>query len=178
MLETRREEIQDNVEDLLKRCDLFSVPVDLERIVEIYGINCVCTELDDDVSGFLVVEDKNSTIVVNELHHPNRQRFTLAHELGHFFLHRKGDDQVFIDKKYAVYNRDSRSSSGVDEQEVEANVFAASLLMPEGLVLDVLESYDLIDDADTMILAKKFGVSLQALGFRLAKLGYEVGQDY
>ncbi len=174
-----RDAIQRKAESLLKKLNIYQAPVDLDVITDFYDIDCKFDDLDDDVSGFLLIEDGRSTIVINELQHANRQRFTLAHELGHFFLHKDKGDTVFIDKKYSVYNRDHKSSLGEHQQEKEANLFAASLLMPVQLVHEEIEKFnlDLFDDSDSILLSKKFGVSLQALGFRLAKLGYEVGQE-
>ena len=67
------------------------------------------------------------------------------------------------------------SGQGVDEAEREANLFAASLLMPEPfLKVDLLGTkfLDLLDDSDLLDLARKYGVSTQALVNRLKNLGY------
>ena len=66
-------------------------------------------------------------IGVNEDHHSNRQRFSIAHEIAHFVLHH-GD--TYIDKGYRVHFRDLESGSGTKREEMEANAFAAALLMP------------------------------------------------
>ena len=173
--------IERKAEQLLKKCGERTLPVNLEKITEYLGIEIRYDDLDDDVSGFLVVEKGNSTTVINDSHHPNRQRFTIAHEIGHYCLHVKKneDNALFVDKKYAIHHRDADSSLGKYKLEREANLFASMLLMPKNLVRKAVEEHeiDFFDDSDIFLLARKFGVSEQALGFRLARLEYEVGQD-
>jgi len=62
----------------------------------------------------------------NDPHPLVRQRFSIAHEIGHFILHQK-QGQLFIDKTYKVFLRDQLSSSGENIQEIQANQFAAAL---------------------------------------------------
>jgi len=80
---------------------------------------------------------------------------------------------IFIDKSYTIYLRDGKSSSGEDYQEVQANQFAAALLMPEPLVREALASngIDLADEMALFTLAETFEVSAQAMTFRLVNLG-------
>ena len=71
--------------------------------------------------------------------------------------------------------RDSESAKGEDNDEKEANFFAAELLMPAAFLADDLQGrdLDLLDDDEFLHkLAKKYKVSVQALTFRLANLGY------
>jgi Zn-dependent peptidase ImmA (M78 family) len=110
---------------------------------------------------------------VNSNHHPNRQRFTIAHELGHIMLHRaKLDSTVLIDKNRNFIPRDPVSAEGTDRFEMQANAFASELLMPERLLKQVLSESagDFHDDEYLKSLAKKFKVSLAALQYRLARL--------
>lgn len=166
--------------DLLKRYDASQLPIDVYQIAETLGIAIQFEELDDDVSGLLLIENDQATMAINETQHPNRQRFTIAHEIGHFMLHRQSENSLFVDKKYEVYRRDEKSSDGDDRQEREANRFAAALLMPKEILKKEIkrQQLDLIDDTDAYVLAKRFGVSTQALGFRLARLEFDVGRDF
>jgi Zn-dependent peptidase ImmA (M78 family) len=159
----------DQATDLLKRLKIKEPPVNVEAIAEKLKINIEHDDLDDDVSGFLILKKNNHTIVVNENHPSNRQRFTIAHEIGHFVLHANNGKELFIDKKYA---RDINSSTGEINEEMEANSFAAELLMPAQMLKDELVSsgFNVFDDMATFALAKKFRVSEQALGYRLGKL--------
>jgi Zn-dependent peptidase ImmA (M78 family) len=110
---------------------------------------------------------------VNTHHAPVRQNFTTAHELGHLILHEQ--DQLHVDRAFRVRLRDDVSSQGIDDFEREANFFAATLLMPKEFIKNDLageDDVDLLDDEFLRNLARKYGVSSQALVNRLKNLGY------
>jgi Zn-dependent peptidase ImmA (M78 family) len=102
-----------------------------------------------------------------------RQRFTIAHEIGHYVMHVKNSthSRLFIDRYVAF--RDDESSAGNDWQEVEANAFGAALLMPALLVREEIKKrkLDLDDEDDLSTLAKQFHVSPSAMSYRLVNLG-------
>jgi len=151
-----------------------AIPV--ESIVKTYGIRVVLKPFDaeadfNDVSGMLYRTPADVVIGLNASHSVTRQRFSLAHELGHFLLH-KGD--VFVDAKVNFRNR--LSAMGVDREEIEANAFAAELLMPaEMLSSDFYEIFKRDNsDAHTSLiqsLATRYEVSEMAMEFRLKNLG-------
>ncbi len=135
------------------------------------GIKIEYQSIQDDTSGCLLRDkDGNTVIGVNSLHHENRQRFTIAHELGHYLLH-KGE-LTFIDKKFKRINFRGGSSVSTDTvDEIEANRFAGELLMPqEFLIKDILKSDDIEDGGLIGDLAKRYKVSRQALTIRLTTL--------
>ena len=127
--------------------------------------------MEDLVSGLLVIKGDVVTLGVNKNHHPNRQRFTIAHELGHFFLHRQNSN-IFVDDEPVVLFRDHTAAEGTKNQEIEANAFAASLLMPESIIREQLaqQPIDAFDDTSMKQLAAQFGVSVRAMIIRLTKL--------
>jgi len=131
------------------------------------------TPSDDDISGFLLRNSGGQAIIgVNTLHHPNRQRFTIAHEIGHCVLNHQSE--LHIDRA-VVKLRDHASNKGEDPDEVEANGFAAELLMPAEFLSDDLRKLtltDLLDDRKMQQIAKKYQVSVQAMTNRLVSLGY------
>ena len=135
-------------------------------------------EVDDNLSGFLLraKRDGRTVIGANKSHPKNRQRFTIAHELGHFLLHE--GELVHLDEEMGSFTVDFRnafSSKGEDINEKEANYFAAELLMPEKFLRQELRGkrLDLFDDGEELQkLARKYKVSTQALTFRLTNLGY------
>jgi Zn-dependent peptidase ImmA (M78 family) len=141
--------------------------------------------LPTDVSGMLVPlnqagADRQWVIVVNEADPPARQRFTVAHELGHLLLHKYAAPHA--DGRIQIKFRDERSTTGSVKEEIEANQFAAELLMPERLLrmFAARLKFDVADpasDDDALQalrnIAKRLGVSVQALSYRLANL--EVG---
>ena len=127
------------------------------------------------LSGFLLRGAKPNQVVigVNKMHSPQRKRFTIGHEIGHLLLH--GARGFHVDEGFRVHRRDQASGEGADETEIEANLFAAELLMPQRFLaadLEEEESLDLVDDSVIVDLADGYDVSVQAMTFRLANLGY------
>ena len=88
-------------------------------------------------------------------------------------LHRERVTQeVHVDKAFPMQMRDAVSGAGVDEMEIEANLFAAKLLMPSFLLTGALGNapFDIDDGAMASALARHFRVSLSAMQFRLGNL--------
>jgi Zn-dependent peptidase ImmA (M78 family) len=146
-----------------------SVPINLDAILEAHNLILRTQELEEKISGMLVIKDGYAIIGVNHNHHKNRQRFTIAHELGHFILHQNLSN-IFIDSSL-VFFRNEEASEGTKKQEIEANTFAAELLMPESILIEKARNQPLDDDKVIKELAKNFGVSVQALTIRLTILG-------
>lgn len=162
--------ISQEVKKLLRRCSIHKPPIRVEMIAKHLGAILRYEPFDDDISGVLY-RDKHSTIIgVSSLHHPNRQRFTIAHEIGHLVLH---EMEVHVDKGYRVALRNSLSSQAVDPDEIEANRFAAELLMPSHFIEEDVQLFlhDVEDDAELAELAHKYRVSTQAMAYRLGNLG-------
>jgi Zn-dependent peptidase ImmA (M78 family) len=169
----RRRRIESMIEELLAGYEITEAPVPVERIAKAKGARIFYQSLEDNVSGFLYRDKTQAVIGVNTHHAPARQNFTTAHELGHFLLHDL--EQLHIDHEFRVRLRDDVSSQGTDDDEREANFFAASLLMPRQFLEEDLadEDYvDLLDDDFLSDLARKYGVSSQALVNRLKNLDY------
>ncbi|USQ95893.1 ImmA/IrrE family metallo-endopeptidase [Caulobacter sp. RL271] len=157
-------------EDLIR---LFSQPpVDLNLVATTLGAEIRTYELKPDISGILYRDGERRVIVVNQDHSIERQRFTIAHELGHLVLHR--GQPVHVDEGFRVNLRDRRSATAEDVEEIEANAFAADLLMPaKWLRADVEQHFiDLTDDNAMHALASRYGVSTQAMAYRLAALSF------
>lgn len=153
-------------------------PVNVREIATTLGFPVsALNDLGDDVSGVFVSCEGGGVIGVNKQHARVRQRFTIAHELGHGLLH-QGRMPLFIDKGYGVAFRDGRSSTGEVRMEREANAFAASLLMPKGMVREAAERLTWTHGLDMgggggalKALAQRFKVSQEAMSYRLARLG-------
>ena len=134
---------------LVEKLGLKAPPVPVEKLAKALGVRVEYNPFDDELSGMAFLRDGKPVIGVNANHHPNRQRFTIAHELGHILLHRpRLDAAVLIDKNKNFIPRDAISAEGTDPVEVEANAFASELLMPVKLVRQVLSesTRDLHDD--------------------------------
>jgi Zn-dependent peptidase ImmA (M78 family) len=158
------------VRKLLRELEIEKPPIPVEAIARSLGAKIRYSPFEGDISG-MVFRDKDQTVIgVNSLHHPNRQRFTIAHEIGHFLLH-KGTE-IHVDRTFRVNLRNDVSSQAVDPDEIEANRFAAQLLMPEHFLGRDLkgQEIDIEKEDDLKLLASKYRVSLQALTFRLTNL--------
>jgi Zn-dependent peptidase ImmA (M78 family) len=144
--------------------------VDVTEVVRRLGIRLELADLGEDCSGMLVRGAGGSVIGVHYAHHPNRQRFTIAHEIGHFELHEGG---TYVDRGTTLRLRSNRKNSGSLLEEREANQFAAALLMPATWVRRSLADHDLDlgDDESMRSLCEQFGVSTQAMVYRLTNLG-------
>lgn len=147
------------------------IRVDVHKIAQQLNLKVHYQELEDAVSGMLMVKNGLAAIGVNKHHHLNRQRFTIAHEIGHYLLH-ASKAPVFIEN-LDLY-RDESSSEGTDAWEVEANTFAAELLMPEEVLRRLVKDIHIDPFFDEHIirrLATRLQVSPQALTVRLTRLG-------
>lgn len=157
--------------ELLKKHGVQTFPVNVEKIAKSEGVRVEYAPLDGELSGLAHVREGVPIIGVNMLHVPSRQRFTLAHELGHIRLHQEQiESTVHVDR--GSLRRDTISSAGTDPTEMEANAFAAELLMPADFVETALNGkvIDLEDDEAVAALAKRFKVSDAAMRFRLDSL--------
>jgi Zn-dependent peptidase ImmA (M78 family) len=164
--------IEDAANELLERHKILSPPVNVEKIALAEGVSVERAALAKDISGFLFRSDSSAIIGVNAKHALVRQRFTIAHELGHLFLKHKCDSEVHVDKNFVLKFRDEISVTGEDPHEVHANNFAACLLMPRRMLVEDVHAreYDLIDDESISQLAHRYNVSVQALMIRLSRL--------
>ncbi len=148
-------------------------PVPVDSIAHRLGVTISYEPFDGNVSGMLYRKDQRVIIGVNARQAETRQRFTVAHELGHLRLH--PGDKVFIDPMVRVNFRDDLASQGTDIEEIQANAFAAALLMPKEWVrreVDRLAGQGWPgEDALLDGLAKHFAVSTQATQHRLMNLG-------
>ncbi|MHB9835140.1 ImmA/IrrE family metallo-endopeptidase [Paraburkholderia terrae] len=166
-------------QEMLRASGAVALPVDLNRILLTYNVELRHARLEDNVSGVLVAKQHETYLIVNESHHINRQRFTIAHELGHFQLHHHGEERLFIDTEMRIYQRVgqpgdatymSPSSTTTPQEEREANMFAAALLMPAPLIQHAALQHNLWDEFDVASLARTFAVSEQAMSIRLQQL--------
>lgn len=157
--------------EILQELSVKDLPIPVEEIAIKRGLEIKAYDLGENVSGALVIVDGRGTIGYNPSESKVRQRFTVAHELGHYELH-KHEKGLFVDKDFKVLFRDGNSSKGEIRNELEANAFAAALLMPEKFLVKEINkrNFDLSDESDLKELAKLFSVSVSAMTFRIANL--------
>ncbi len=178
----RHEQIEDLATAVLTETDAYLPNMDVEQVAKKRGLAVLPHDFPDAVSGALIIKNGKATIGFNATHHPVRQRFTIAHELGHYELkHERGG--LFVDehqKQFSLFYRDENSSTGEQLQEREANAFAAALLMPKELLIQEMKGHEFdltADDPENsplIKLAQKFGVSLQAMTYRIDNLNLVV----
>lgn len=158
---------------LLQRYDVHAPPIPVDALAQQEGAQIARLRFKGPESGF-ALRDRNSWIIgVNTLTSARRQRFTIAHELGHLLLHE--GKPLIVDQAILVNKRDEISSMATDAEEIEANRFAATLLMPRDFVLSrlerLLQSEGEVDREDLITqLARTFNVSAEAMGYRLINL--------
>jgi len=170
----RRKQIRRLAEDLLSKHHGERLPISATEIAKAHDAEVQLQPAPEDLSGFLYRDPKtkHSVIGVNSNHSETRRNFTIAHELGHLLLHDL--EEVHVDRGFKVWLRSETSSQGVNTEEMEANLFAAELLMPARLLsrdVATLGHLDLDEDKLVAKLAASYKVSQQAMTFRLAYLG-------
>lgn len=165
------QQVERLTEPLIEQFGVVRPPVPVESIAGELGLTVEYTSLGAGISGLLVVSRGTATIGINKRDPRVRQRFTIAHEIGHFRLHARRSNDVFIDTEYTLF-RDNRASRGEVRDEIQANLFAASLLMPASLLRRRIEQgeIDVADDVQVTSLAYAFEVSLSAMAYRLMRL--------
>lgn len=166
MLSRVQQKAEDDAAQLLstmRKTDpsLASAPVDPIRIARKLGINVRLAPMKAGASGAFIRVAGKASILLNASDFANRQRFTCAHEIGHYMAALdNGDADVDI-----LDWRDQRASRGTDPAERYANSFAAALLMP---------AEDLAKHSkprSAALLAAIFSVSTEAMSNRLNNLG-------
>ena len=169
----RSMKIRRTIRDLLTEFGIQEPPVPVRKLARGKRVRIVQVQSDDDdIDGFLYRDSREAVIAVNRDRARVRQRFTIAHELGHLLLHEHG--KIHVDRGFRVHLRNGASGKGTDRDEMEANRFAAELLMPLDFLRIDLEGqeFDLADDSQFRAMAKRYGVSTQTLAIRLNGLGY------
>lgn len=154
--------LEQQANDILITNDMLRLPVDLIKIAKNNEIEVYYQELPKDISGSIRYnEEKKKFQILVEKNEPEyRQRFTLAHELAHFFLEGQEllcNQEIHFDPKY---RRDKNPT------EARANYLAGALLMDRDMLTTLYGVNKSIP-----VLARTFNVSESAMTQRLIKLG-------
>ena len=174
----KKEQDWSEAQRILSELQITKITIPVERVAKKLGAKIRYSPMDnEDLSGMVFIKDGIPIIGINSLHHPNRQRFTIAHEIGHLVLHRKIiENGVHVDTTFFGLKRDQKSIEVNDTLEIEANNFASELLIPADLIEGVIDSLvgDQVIDIETSEileqLATKFKVSRDAMQYRLMRL--------
>jgi len=143
-------------------------PIDVRKIAKHYKIEVVEIAMpSDNQSGMILIKSKDDVMIaINENEPESRRRFTIAHELGHY---KSYELQGKTGEESVIEYRNGASSLGTSSEEVFANGFAASLLMPKDAIDDCIKYNNCKYVRE---LSAIFNVSDATMGFRLKKLGY------
>ncbi|MFB0491920.1 Zn-dependent peptidase ImmA (M78 family) [Methylobacterium sp. OAE515] len=148
---------------------LARIPVKLGDLAKELGVSTVkVSSMRTGVSGQVSREGSDYVIRVNRNEARERQRFTIAHELAHYLLHRD-----LIDTSSEGITDTVLYRSGASEQvEFEANRLAADIVMPLAVVDDMLKAdyQGVVTEATIEDLAARFGVSKSAMELRLGRV--------
>lgn len=161
----------------------FEAPVDVEKIAKKLGVSVFYSSMKKEISGYIENRgDKNYKIVLNLDHSHVRHRFTIAHELGHWWHHRNEIDEnerivEHLEDGRLYRDRLFRKGCSLEEGRVlddsyesEANRFAADLLMPEQLIFKLIFEQKV---KEVKVLAGQLEVPRRVLEYRLETLGFD-----
>ena len=162
-----REDLEELTTKILIDNDMmYKAPIDVISLAENYGIKAYGIKTKNEISGAITYEKTKEyfEILVNTNHAKTRQRFTIAHELGHYFLHQEmlKSNDMHID---ALYRTTEQMDPETKEKENEVDYFAGALLMNKKLLEKLSKEYNIEELADI------FDVSTSAVAVRMDVLG-------
>lgn len=172
--QNKKEEIKKKVREIYESINFSwnfdenkEIAFPISKILERENIKLMDFDIENsDVSGAILIDNENTQILVNSKDKRTRRRFTVAHELGHYYLHKEKfqKDGAFIDYR----------DGSLNERELEADYFAGYLLVPteklEKIYAVLKKIYSEISDRINW-LAKRFNVSRNAMYVRLSQEG-------
>ena len=163
--------IEKRASQVLNNFSIKQPPILLDKILAVYNIT-LGEAPSDEYSGFLIRKNGSALIGINSNDTFARQRFTIAHELAHFLLEKTKD--TFVDEHSKINHRSYSHENGKERNEVMADKFAASLLMPRNFLkrdFMRIEIKGIFQENDLEYLAEKYVVSKEAMKYRLVNLG-------
>ena len=160
------------VDEILRQNPDMLYPIPLEELAEVAGIQHIGELVTEGFEGMLMTNSEKSQgiILVKARTNPQRRRFTIGHELGHFLLpwHRQ--------LKFSCTPENIRDLSGASssargiEMEAEANAFASELLMPTAAFKKLLRANGKPDIEQLITLSAHFDSSIEATTRRFVSL--------
>lgn len=156
--------------EILKQLPDLTPPVPVKQIAIAAGIEEVKGLETEAFEGALIaLADKSrGVILVNRARPKVRRRFSVGHELGHFLIptHVAMDAKGFQCRASDMRISAAPSADRADRMEVEANRFAAHLLMPPPMVRKDLSKLRGVDIGHILDLAGRYDVSKEAAARR------------
>jgi Zn-dependent peptidase ImmA (M78 family) len=154
--------------DLLKQLKINGFPIDIDGVINELGIQCLEKDMgNSEFGGFLQQEGDDYYIILNSNYlYETRRRFTIAHELGHYWI------PTHQGNSYECMSKNINSYLAKDKKEIEANTFASEFLMPKSVFLkDIGKISPSIKSI--LSLSDKYGTSLTATALKFVKLTQE-----
>ena len=150
------------------------IPVELERICAEEGILLAPGRYSPSFHGRIEFIPDHRVFVIyypepSHDHYPGRVRFSLSHELGHYFI----EEHRRIIQEQRVHNSIGPFRSVSDRIENEADKFASALLIPAFAVEATTGTKEFLDLAGILKLADQCQASAQATAFRYVRLAQE-----
>jgi Zn-dependent peptidase ImmA (M78 family) len=155
---------------ILSEFNIKQPPIMLENVLAFHKIT-LGEAPSDEYSGCLIRRKGSSLIGINSNETYVRQRFTIAHELAHFLLEKNKD--TFVDEESNISYRKYFHEHGKETNEIIADKFAATLLMPRHMLKKdfmKIEMKGIFQENDLEYLAERYLVSKEAMKYRLANL--------
>lgn len=161
----KRRQAIENLANIIRKNLNVSTPVNMEKVIKDLEGELISEKFDDStISGKIQKHGETFKISYNEEHSDTRSKFTIAHELGHLFLHMgflvdpekwNGIDEYCDSPKYR---------QGYSEEEYEANQFAGAFLMPSEEYKKFVEENKNKQNNTIKVdlIATHFGVSVDA----------------
>ena len=170
-MQMTKSSIEETAANTLHQHGLYSIPVDPVVLASELGVRVNNAKFSEpSMVAMLAKRGNNIWILLDESGSPFRKRFSIAHELGHHFLHLHSDGEM-VDHNADLFRVSEYATNDITlerRREIEANQFAAALLMPEQLVMKVWPDYLSVSE-----MARLFQVSEEAMGYRIASLGLD-----
>lgn len=149
---------------------LFNIQIPIQEIDKLVSVLGGSIQTDFSCTdGSVVKEGDSFRILISPFQDEKRRRFTIAHELGHLFLHMGylTNAELWERQEENIYHR-----LGSSEKEYQANEFAAAFLMPQKEYIKIMNENIIGNKVNTSKIAEYFNVSVEAASNRGKFLGY------
>ncbi len=166
----RKIEVVTEPERLLQQAGVKVPPIPVDQIAQQCGAQIRYAPYDGEMSGLLFQAEANIIIGVNSLHTRSRQRFAIAHELGHLALH--GSKDLHLDRNFSAVRKHG-DDIRIDQAESDANDFAVNLLVPTSMFKANLKRkpIDITNSKQISGLAGHYRVGMEVITYKIMKLG-------
>lgn len=181
----RQEQIKNTTKDLLLKYGFFNDQnIDIVKLATSLGFAVLLLKEEAKADGVILVNKDNKPILPGKIKaskiiafkktiERNKNRFIIAHELGHFFLHSNNTPTPFFAYQYNGVENNTDALS-----EEEANYFAANLLVPEDKLVEAIKTFkEPISEVYVVEeLAKTFEVDTSCIRKRFEEVGISLDE--